>query len=71
MLTNCILSAPVNTRLSLYLMHSPVGLRLVPLTQDYKSLTVSTFSSVWALRGLPLPGHLLTVLVSRNFLAAY
>jgi len=33
-----------------------------------KSLTVSTFSSVRALRGLPLPGHLSTVPVSRNFL---
>jgi len=33
-----------------------------------KSLTVSTFSSVRALRGLPLPGRLWTVPVSRNFL---
>ena len=31
-----------------------------------KSLTVSTFSSVWALRALPLPGRL-TMPVSRNF----
>jgi len=61
----------VNTRVSLYLMDSPVGRRLVPLTQDYRSLTVSTFSSERALRGLPLPGHLSTVLVSRIFLTAY
>ena len=32
-----------------------------------KSLAVSTFSSVRALRGLPLPGRLSTVPVSRNF----
>jgi len=35
--------------------------------RDVKSLTVSTFSSVRALRGLPLPGRLSTVPVSRNF----
>ena len=33
-----------------------------------KSLTVSTFSSVWALRGLPLLCRMSTVPVSRNFL---
>jgi len=32
-----------------------------------KSLTVSVFSSVRAMRGLPLPGRLSTVPVSRNF----
>jgi len=32
-----------------------------------KSLSVSTFSSVRALRGLPQPDRLSTVLVSRNF----
>jgi len=32
-----------------------------------KSLTVSTFSSVWALRGLLLTGRLSTMPVSRNF----
>ena len=35
--------------------------------RDVKSLTVSTFSSVRALRGLQLPGRLSTVLVSSNF----
>ena len=34
---------------------------------ETKSLTVSIFSSVRALRGLPLPGRLLTVPVSHNF----
>ena len=35
--------------------------------RDVKSLTVSTFSSVRALCGLPMPGRLSTVLLSRNF----
>jgi len=34
---------------------------------ETKSLTVSTFSSMQALRGLQLPGRLLTVPVLRNF----
>jgi len=52
---------PINIRLPWYLTDSAVGLRLV-------LLTVSTFSSVRALRGLPLPGRLSTVPVSCNFL---
>ena len=35
--------------------------------RNVKSLTVSTFSSVRALRGLPLPGRPSTVPVSRSF----
>ena len=51
-----------------YLTDSPVGLRLVCWLKT-KLLTVSTFSSVRALCGLPLPGRLSTVpRVSRNFL---
>jgi len=56
-----IFSTSMNTRLPWYLTDSAVSLRLVLLTQ---SLTVSTFSSVRPLCGLPLPGRLSTVSVS-------
>ena len=65
--TNYIFSAPMNTRLPWYLTDSPVDLRLVLLTQD-QIINCSTFSSVRALCGLPLPSRLSTVPhVSRNF----
>jgi len=43
------------------------GSAACPLDSRLKSLTVSTFSSVQALRSLPLPGRLSTVPASRNF----
>jgi len=39
MQTNCILSAPTNTRLPWYLADSPVGLRLVLLTVPFQIQT--------------------------------
>jgi len=49
----------MNTRLPWYLTDSPVGLRLSSWLKT-KSSTVSTFPSVRALLGLPLPGRLST-----------
>ena len=68
---NCILSALNNAQwipVSRNISRTVLWVCGLSCWLQAKSLTVSTFSSVWALRGLPLLCRMSTVPVSSNFL---